>query len=289
MRCCPLPLAAVILLAFVCAAPVVSGEAADLDAAFAGLAAYDHGKPRDPLFAIESAIAQSSNDPAQRERIAARLAAALTDAKMSKAARQFLCRQLERVGTEAHVPLLAKLLDDADTMEFARRALEAIPGDGASAALRAALPKRKGTALVGLINALGERRDPEAAGLLAERLRGDDADVAIAAARALGKIGTKEAAEALMAVDRRGPPPVRRAAVEAELACAETVAAQGDRKLAGGMYLRLLDSKAARLRAAALTGLVKMQHKAALQFVFGAFPSREPVVRRTAARLRGTS
>ena len=217
MRCLRLCLPVVAVLAFAQATPAAAGEAVDLDRAFAGLDAYDHGKPRDPLFAVESAIAESSNDAAQRARIAARLAAALGDAKVSKAARQFLCRQLERVGTEAHVPVLAKLLDDAATMEFARRALERIPGDAASAALRAAVPQHKGRALVGLLNALGERRDPRAVALLTERLGDADATVAAAAARALGKIGTQGAAAALA----EAPP-------EAQLLCADGLAEAGD-------------------------------------------------------------
>jgi len=258
---------------------------ADLDAAFAGLAAYDHGKPRDPLFAIESAIAQSSNDPAQRGRIVSRLIAALGDARMSKAARQFLCRQFERIGTEAHVPLLAKLLDDAEAMEFARRALEQIPGNAASAALRAALPRHKGTALVGLIDALGERRDPTAVEALTTRLGDKDAMVAAAAARALGKIGTQEAADKLLAVAKDPAGGLHGEASVALLRCADRVAASGKGEAAAAIYERMTTEKSPRLRAAGMVGLAKTRREKAIPLLLDALAGKDARLQGTAARL----
>jgi len=286
MRCFRLSLPIISLLVFVHATPPASGEAAGLDAAFAGLAAYDHGKPRDPLFAIESAIAQSSNDPAQRQRLVTRLIAALGDARMSKAARQFLCRQLERIGSEAHVPLLARLLDDAEAMEFARRALERIPGDAASAALRAALPKHKGMALIGLINSLGERRDPKAVAPLAKLLA--DKDVAVAAARALGKIGTQEAADKLLAVAKNPAGALHGEAAVALLRCADRLAASGKGEVAAAIYGRMTAERSPRLRAAGMVGLAKTRQEKAVPLLLDALAGEDARLQGGAARLLAT-
>ena len=57
--------------------------------------------------------------------------------------------------------------------------------------------KLKGRPLIGVIGSLGVRRDTKAVGPLAELLKDTDADVAQAAARALGRIGGGPATEAL--------------------------------------------------------------------------------------------
>ena len=55
----------------------------------------------------------------------------------------------------------------------------------------------QGAALVGVIGSIGVRRDPQAVPALVKRLGDSDPEVAQAAARALGKIGTLDAVEAL--------------------------------------------------------------------------------------------
>ena len=66
------------------------------------------------------------------------------------------------VGTDAQVPLLAKLLDSPRPAEIARYTLQAIPGEASLAALRGATDRLQGLPLVGAINSLGLRRDAAA-------------------------------------------------------------------------------------------------------------------------------
>ena len=80
---------------------------------------------------------------------------------------------------------------------MARYALEPIPDPAVDSALRDALGKLKGRPLIGVIGSIGVRRDAKAVDLLCRLLKDNDADVAQAAARALGSMGTAAAVEAL--------------------------------------------------------------------------------------------
>jgi len=131
------------------------------------------------------------------------------------------CKKLALDGSAAAVPELAKLLPDPQLHSWARIALEAIPGNEASAALRKAADSLEGRLLIGVINSLGIRRDAEAVELLATRLAGKDADVASAAAVALGHIGDAAAVKTLREALSNAPKPVNSAVAEGLILCAE--------------------------------------------------------------------
>jgi HEAT repeat protein len=118
------------------------------------------------------------------------------------------------------VPALAPLLLDPDLASWARIALEAIPGPAAEDALTAALPKLQGRLLVGTINSLGVRRDPAPVAALAAKLGDADAEVASAAAVALGCIGGDPAAQALEQSLASAPEAIRAAVAEGCIRCA---------------------------------------------------------------------
>ena len=107
------------------------------------------------------------------------------------------CKRLAIHGTEQAVPVLAPLLSNPELASWARIALEAIPGPAADQALREALGTLEGRLLIGVINSLGVRRDPRAVEPLVPHLQDRDAEVAAAAAEALGHIGGDRVAQAL--------------------------------------------------------------------------------------------
>ncbi|MCH2400452.1 MAG: HEAT repeat domain-containing protein, partial [Pirellulales bacterium] len=109
------------------------------------------------------------------------------------------CKNLAIYGSDRAVPELAKLLPDPQLSSWARIALEAIPGEAANAALRAAADRLAGRLQVGMINSIGVRRDPQAVESLTEKLQDGDVQVASAAAVALGHIGNGVATDALRA------------------------------------------------------------------------------------------
>lgn len=137
------------------------------------------------------------------------------------------CRELAVIGGPEAVPVLAGLLANEELNHMARYALETLPGESVNEALRAALPKLKGRPLTGVIGSLGVRRDPKAVGAIAPLLYDGDLLVVQAAARALGRIGTPEAADALFSgVGSAGP--------DTLLAFVEGLGRVMEPKLAGG-------------------------------------------------------
>lgn len=146
------------------------------------------------------------------------------------------CKLLAIHGSSAAVPDLAQLLPDPQLSSWARIALEAIPGPEADEALRKAAESLDGLLLVGTINSIGFRRDAEAVGALTERLQDKDAQVASAAAVALGHIGNAAATKSLRDALAAAPDSVRSAIAEALVLCAEMLHADGKSAEAVAIY-----------------------------------------------------
>ena len=146
------------------------------------------------------------------------------------------CKKLAIYGSSEAVPELAKLLTNEDLASWARIALEAIPGSAADEALRKSLDSLKGKLLVGTINSIGVRHDAAAVEALTTRLTDADADVASAAAVALGHIGNDAAAKALRPQLAAADAKVRSAAAEGCVLCAERLQAAGRSAEATELY-----------------------------------------------------
>lgn len=146
------------------------------------------------------------------------------------------CKLLAIHGSSKSVPDLAKLLPDAQLSSWARIALEAIPGTEADEALREAADTLQGLLLVGTINSIGVRRDAAAVDALTERLQDQDAEVASAAAVALGRIGNAPATRSLRAALAAAPVQVRSAVAEGCVLCAERLHAAGKSVEAADIY-----------------------------------------------------
>ena len=134
----------------------------------------------------------------------AKLIAVLKSADASRKDKIDACRQLAIIGGKDSIAPLAALLGNEELSHNARYALEPNPDPAVDEALRDALGKVKGGPLVGVIGSVGVRRDAKAVGALAKLLGDSDAVVARAAARAMGKIGTTEAAECFAAGAAQG-------------------------------------------------------------------------------------
>lgn len=146
------------------------------------------------------------------------------------------CKKLAIQGSAAAVPDLAKLLPDPQLSSWARTALEAIPGDEADEALRTAAESLDGRLLIGMLNSIGVRRDTVAVDALVKRLQDRDAEVASAAAVALGRIGNPDATSTLRKTLADSPHNVRSAIAEACVLCAERLLADGDTAQAIEIY-----------------------------------------------------
>ena len=128
--------------------------AAQVEAAWAEMAKYEAGQDQKALLAMNWVVINAMNDANQRAATAARLAKVLQDPATTAAARQFICAQLYRIGTEAEVSAVAPLLLDPATTDTARLFLERVKSEASIAALRQALDKLEGRALIGVVNSL---------------------------------------------------------------------------------------------------------------------------------------
>ena len=104
---------------------------------------------------------------------------------------------LGQVGTPAAIAPLAELLDKPELAHAGRYGLAMIPGADTDKAFRDAAGRLQGMLLAGVFQSMGDRRDAAAVPILAKRLDDGDKTVAAAAADALGRIGTADAAKAL--------------------------------------------------------------------------------------------
>lgn len=239
----------------VCAAPEM--PVAD---AWKALPSYQYGQDMAPLLAIDRAVIQAMASPQTRTACAARLAGLLETPTTSAPARQYICLQLRQIGTPAQVPLLKRLLQQADTSEMARQALEAIPGEASLAALRDALDTLKDKQLVGVINSVGARRDAQSVAKLRTLADAGDRSVAAAALWALGNIANDEAIGFLTERAAKAATPTSKELAVPLVRSADALAAAGKTSPAQAIYDKLSQTgQPAGARRAALDGLLRLQ------------------------------
>lgn len=203
------------------------------------------------------------------------------------------CRQLARVATKDAVPALVSLLGDEKLSHMARYALETIGDPSVDVALRDALGKLEGRPRLGVIGSLGARRDGKAVDALAALLKGADADAAQSAARALGNIGTSEAAKGLKDALSAASGANQLAVCEGLLRCAEALQAAGLGVESQAIYdvLRGLKQAPAQVRAAAVRGAIVVRGSAGVPILLEAIRSSDDALAtagvRAARELRG--
>jgi len=240
--------------------PVLAADEA-VDKAFDALKTYDWGTDRNVLKPIDDAVVASHGNAAAQKALETRLAAVL-DTDVSRAAKDFVCRKLSLIGTAACVPTVAKLLTDEKLSHMARYALERIPDAAAVKAMRDAMGQAQGLVKVGIINSLGVRRDAESAPALVILLGDSDAQIAAAAAAALGKIGNAEAAKALKDFQGKAPEGLKLVAADSCLACAERLRADGKKIEALTIYKSLAaPNQPKHVRMAATRGMLSATGK----------------------------
>lgn len=254
-----------------------------LNEAFKDLAQYRIGQdPSAPKLVSELVLA-AHDDEAKRVDLEKRLVA-LLEGGPTPEARQFAVKHLYLIGTERSLPILSMMLANPDTCDDARYALERLPGVGVDVVLRDALRTASGPALTGIVNSLGERRDPEAVPLIAQLLQSDDPVVATAAALAIGKIGGDDAEKVLETALWTATPQRAKPFLDALLTAAETRVARGDRERASAIYGELARSgNTVRARCAGLQGLATTNSAEATKAVLAALSDPDPKLQQAAA------
>lgn len=232
------------LLALMCATAPVSAERADqaaggqvtpaaragvrpatLDGILKELAGYNGGVESAAVWKLRDYVYARKDDPAGRAECEAKILQFLRS-PASQPAKVVASRHLRIIAGETAVPALAAMLADERTADLALYGLQPIPGAEATDALGRALAITNGSTRLGVIAALGERRDQAAIALLIPLLA--EPASASAAATALGRIGGKEPASALASAYGSSTGALKPVLAAAMLAAAEPVVAAGD-------------------------------------------------------------
>ncbi len=230
----------------------------------------------------------------QREETEKVLLAALNDAK-NKGAFPWIVRMLGQIGSEECVPTLAKMLQTTDGALWDEivAALARIPDESAGYALRNALPQMKSSSeKIAILSALGFRAEPASIECIVREIAGIDQEIALealqenripphlrkayeqtpekillekkkkvnlAAIRALGKIGTEEAADELKAMRLSALPPTKMNYGPPLIECAGKILQQGSVTEALSLFQSLqLSEESSGTRCAAIHGMLQI-------------------------------
>ncbi len=278
--------ASIVILVGLFSALPARAAADPLDAAFAALQKYDWGPTRNALLPIDAAVLMSYGQPEARRYLEDRLLKVI-ESDAPRGAKDYVCRKLREMGTARSVPALAALLSDPQLSHMARRALEVISADEATAALNSAVGTLQGDLKLGAICSLGRRADAAAVPVLVTQLKDADVAVQCAAIAALGAIDTPEAARAVLALQSSPPAELQDAVVAACLQIARRQLSKGELDAAANIYRVYEANEAEQLRCAALRGLLEAQPAEAAERVLKALRSDNERFRRFAAQYVG--
>ena len=258
---------------------------ADADKILIEIKKYDFGQSREALTQFSELLRSAYDSPADLKQIEESMLAFLKS-EATFAAKQFICKELSVIGTEAAVPTLAPMLKDPQTVDIALYALERIPGEKVDATLLKTLPNVKGKVKVGIINTLGQRRTAAAVKDLEKLIYDKDKMVAEAAAAALGKIANQAAAAILAKAKDKTTDQVQVTVLDAYLLCADQLMAEGKSKAAAQIYNELFTTQwPFPIRSAALRGLVKTGGDEAGGIIIKALQADEPKLQAVAIDL----
>jgi len=255
------------------------------DALFARLREYRLGAD-DGLPAELAQRVSEARPNAARRRAMARELADILGSNATSDAKQLACRELVLLATNEQLPALLPLLHDEQLAHYGLMVLACIPGPAVTDALLRELPGAAGRVRLGIIQALGERRDPRVVGPLASLLTSADRQDASAAAAAIGMVGGKPAALVLKRVYAQTTGQTRLVVARALVACADDSLAANDRQTAIALYA-LVDASAADpvVRAAALRGTVRAKGAVAVPLILKALTEDATARQRMAASL----
>ncbi|MCX7044835.1 MAG: HEAT repeat domain-containing protein [Candidatus Sumerlaeota bacterium] len=173
---------------------------------------------------------------------------------------------------------------DDNLANAARFALERIPSPKADEVLRDAIAAISGARRIGVINSLGQRRDAKAVAVLAPLAAAPDAPTAEAAIVAMGRIGSGEAAKALLAL--KAPAALELAKTDACLACAAHLLKDGNKAEAETICSSLSGAdQPMRVRLAALKGLSQAAPEKAAGPILALLKDKDPALQLMAVKL----
>lgn len=243
------------------------------------LATLEFAGSQEAVQQLDQEIASAGNDPLKLAPIAERLVRLVRDPNTTLAGRQAASERLRAfpaslvLRDDATRTAFVTMLRDEQQVDFARLALDRIPGTEIDALYLQALPNLGASrARLGVIQSIGNRRIHGAVDALSPLLNGDDYETAASVAKALGQIGTTESLRML----ERAPVRDSSVVVEARLNAAHRIG--GSDALA--VYHEIFESSAApaNLRGAALRGLFDLEPDHVAQRLVDAIGAGDAVI-----------
>lgn len=284
---CAVVMIAVTAVTGVWSGPVSAADDARLAQAVKAAGAWTFGGDASHVNLIAEEVVRAARDPAARKAVEKHVIAGLAGAK-TPASKDFFCRQLVIIGSDASVPTLAKLLGDKESSHMARYALGRLPGDAADQALLDALARVSDDLKIGMISSLGRRGCKDAVGPAIKLIGSKNQALAIASLDALSHIDSPQAVAAIAKARKSDSPRIKLAATDAYLNCATRSSPAGAAKI----YAELLGAnEPVMCRIAALNGLVTSTGGArATALIISSMSDKNPKIRQVAiAALRDVS
>lgn len=245
---------------------------------------YQFGENREILTGTEQAIRNASSK--EMPAFETRILDLLTQQKTSVDFQRWAFRQLQICGSRKCVPVAAAHLDKDSWMQ-ALDAIIAVPGEPAARVMLQALSTLPDERRAAVIQALGVRRDAAAVPELSKYARDKNALTAGTAVDALGRIGSPEAAHALIATPHT--PALSAILIDAKLTCANhlTEVRRAD-PAALAIYQSLWQDHAVTdtQRAAALIGMVRTAQTVIPEVIAALSSGNNTLVNGAAAALR---
>jgi len=282
----PSLLPALVAAVLIAAAGIAFAETAQadgkpLETALKNLASFKGAIDSEAYWKFREEVLKLRNDPTGRPPAEKALLAFLkTSAPLP--AKMAVCRELRILGGPASIPVLEGFLTDKDMSDPARYALEDIPEEEADLALMRALDKTSGNLRLGIIQALGFRKYPEAAGPLGKILAGKNETEAVAAAYALGRIGGKTAMAGFVRALGSPSAIIKKAAMSAILAWAEGPSGLNDPAALPAIDAILAAKPDAAIRRAATRAKISASGEKARAALVGLLRSDDEVVQEAA-------
>ncbi len=209
---------------------------------------------------------------------------AVLESNRAEAVKTHLLRQLSLIGGDETVPVAAKFLKDPKLREEAAFCLERIPGAAADSAIAGAIAAAPDDFKARLLAALGHRRSEAGVAHAARAMQSSNKELAVAGAKAWGRIGKKTAA-AVKLPERAGLTEWQKTELlDSQLRFADAQAAAGNVAEAISIYKAFLDEKEEHWQCAALVGLSKIHRPEAAMAIYTKLKSPDPKVRITAVR-----
>jgi HEAT repeat protein len=187
------------------------------------------------VFAISGAPSESlsaATEPTEQQLIQ------VLQSNASPREKDAACARLKFIGSAKSVPAVAALLTDTNLSHSARYVLESMAYPEARLALEQALSKTEGLILAGIIHSLVVRGEAASVPALKPLLSHSSDEVAAAAARALGRIGTNP--ELLFSGFESCKPAAKHARTDGILACGAKLLSEAKLDKAHELFQKLL-------------------------------------------------